>query len=679
MLAFYIIVAVMAALLFVFLLVRVIWNIRLYNYEKKRGLETSKLNTQALRTNGVLMSMLLIVGVLASIGGVGIINQPKPMALKFSSVIKDGVVYENARSISSETELKKVFGSIMSNSKLRTNYDTNGLYFPMSIGEPSKGMDTMSPETGNEPNISDTYNQVKGVAEGDIAKVHESGKYLLYGPRNNNRIHKILLDEYGNHTGHSEVIILEKFIFNYMLLYKNKLVAFGYEVTPIAEDGRELQIDSDMVYPLPSYRPVKYEHVYYIIDTDTMEILKQEKLKGNVLDVRLVDNILYTYLNEFVKIDENGNVVNMDFENVFYFSGENNSAVVTRIYSINLDTPELKVKKIGFVGRNQTIYQGRGLIILTNDKWNYNAGFDLRSYNTTQVIAISYDSEGNMVYVGSQEVEGYLMDQYFLDVYDGMIRLVTTFGKNKSNHLYVLAVSRVSDKLKVIGHLTEGLGKPGEDVKSVHFNEDGRYVSVVTFLQTDPLYTIDLIDPTSPKIVDDIEEPGYSGVLFTWDDPKHRIGIGYMADLNGRITGLKVSAYVDSFEKPFTLEFPYNDFGYNTDVIYNPREHLVIDRVNGVFGFIVSYGIQKQTTSGEYTYVWAQNVLLFKVDFTSQQKLFQVKEMVVQLEEKNVTVIEKLVIVNNNLHILSEKRDYTWDIVNNWLNEPLNFYRNTTQ
>jgi hypothetical protein len=55
------------------------------------------------------------------------------------------------------------------------------------------------------------------------------------------------------------------------------------------------------------------------------------------------------------------------------------------------------------------------------------------------------------------------------------------------------------------------IGKPNEDITAVRYFGDTAYV--VTFERIDPLYVIDLRDPTSPAITGELEMPGFSSYL----------------------------------------------------------------------------------------------------------------------------------------------------------------------
>ena len=65
---------------------------------------------------------------------------------------------------------------------------------------------------------------------------------------------------------------------------------------------------------------------------------------------------------------------------------------------------------------------------------------------------------------------------------------------------------------------------------------------VVTFRQTDPLYTIDLRDPARPTVVGELKIPGYSAYLHPVDDGR-LIGVGQDATDQGRVTGTQMSLF----------------------------------------------------------------------------------------------------------------------------------------
>lgn len=83
--------------------------------------------------------------------------------------------------------------------------------------------------------------------------------------------------------------------------------------------------------------------------------------------------------------------------------------------------------------------------------------------------------------------------------------------------------------LDVVGR-SGRFGHDGETIHGVRFVGDTAYV--VTFLQTDPFWVLDLTDPATPRIVGELQIPGFSGYLHPVGDG-HVVGFG--PDGNGRM------------------------------------------------------------------------------------------------------------------------------------------------
>ena len=116
---------------------------------------------------------------------------------------------------------------------------------------------------------------------------------------------------------------------------------------------------------------------------------------------------------------------------------------------------------------------------------------------------------GKLEFVAKGTVDGSVLDQFSVDEYEGFLRIATTegWGSTSDNHLFVLKQS--GKDLKIIGSV-DGLA-PGERIYSARFMGDQAYV--VTFRQIDPLFAIDLSDPTAPVVKGELEIPGFSNYL----------------------------------------------------------------------------------------------------------------------------------------------------------------------
>lgn len=173
----------------------------------------------------------------------------------------------------------------------------------------------------------------------------------------------------------------------------------------------------------------------------------------------------------------------------------------------------------------------------------------------TEISHYRIDGTGILSAVGSSVVPGTLNNQFSMDEYGGNLRIATEnswWNRNQDpnapvgTNLYVLNASH--PEFEVIGGI-EGLA-PGEQVYAVRF--DGERGYVVTFRQVDPLFVIDLTEPTAPEVMGQLKIPGYSQYLHVLSD-HHLIGIGRDADeTTGQYDSMVVSLFnVMDPEEPY--------------------------------------------------------------------------------------------------------------------------------
>jgi len=158
---------------------------------------------------------------------------------------------------------------------------------------------------------------------------------------------------------------------------------------------------------------------------------------------------------------------------------------------------------------------------------------------TTAVHAFAIDGE-SAEYVASGEVPGMVKDRWSFSEYDGHLRVATALGSDSWNPTEnaVVVLEERGDKLVEVGRAGEmGLG---EQIKSVRWFGD--IAVVVTFLQVDPLYTVDLSDPTSPKVLGKLKIPGFSSYLHPLGDDL-LLGMGQDATQSGMTTGAQAAVF----------------------------------------------------------------------------------------------------------------------------------------
>ncbi len=153
----------------------------------------------------------------------------------------------------------------------------------------------------------------------------------------------------------------------------------------------------------------------------------------------------------------------------------------------------------------------------------------------TQVHAFALDG-GSTSYLTSGTVPGTVRDRWSFSEYDGHLRVATALGggwQPRENAVVVL-----DGALRVVGRVG-GLGR-GERIQSVRWFDD--LAVLVTFRQTDPLYTLDLSSPTRPRLVGTLRIPGYSSYLHPLGGDL-LLGVGQDATGSGRVLGAQAATF----------------------------------------------------------------------------------------------------------------------------------------
>jgi hypothetical protein len=251
------------------------------------------------------------------------------------------------------------------------------------------------------------------------------------------------------------------------------------------------------------------------------------------------------------------------------------SLTVTTLVAVDLASPTLTMKSRCFFGGTEGLYMSpQNLYLATTRSTQPTMAPDGRlifpTEYTTDLHKFSLQGLG-MGYRASGEVKGHLgwdaerislrMSEHAGDLrvisYTGSSGWVTVAdalpppGSGASTKpaspatLTILRESAADAMLKAVGTLPNerrpaALGKPGEQIYGVRFSGDAGYL--VTFRRTDPLYVLDLKDPTDPKTAGELEVPGFSDVLLPLPQGL-LLGVGRDADATGAVLGPKVALF----------------------------------------------------------------------------------------------------------------------------------------
>lgn len=207
------------------------------------------------------------------------------------------------------------------------------------------------------------------------------------------------------------------------------------------------------------------------------------------------------------------------------------SAGVTFIAQLDLEHLAADGEHVALLGLADTLYENGEKVVLSSNYWSYSPA-DGESSSQTLIHQFDVSEPGSLVYEASGQVPGSVHNQFSLDQRGDALRVVTTDRGNAASNwvtttgLYILQPN--GTELVTTGEV-DGLA-PGEQVYSARFVGDKAYV--VTFRQIDPLFVLDVADPTAPVLLGELKIPGFSEYMHPLGD-HHLLTIGRDGDEAG--------------------------------------------------------------------------------------------------------------------------------------------------
>jgi uncharacterized secreted protein with C-terminal beta-propeller domain len=171
--------------------------------------------------------------------------------------------------------------------------------------------------------------------------------------------------------------------------------------------------------------------------------------------------------------------------------------------------------------------------------------FDRVTTDTSTTLVRIALADGQLHVAANTKLPGTILNQFAMDEYQGHLRVAINYTDTQTwalnSALYVL-----DSELQVSGKIDPLMA--GESVQSVRFVGPVGYV--VTFLQTDPLFALDLSNAAAPGIMSALKIPGFSSYLHPWGTNR-LLGIGVQGDEAGLTGGMKLSVF--DVSDPFAL------------------------------------------------------------------------------------------------------------------------------
>ena len=228
---------------------------------------------------------------------------------------------------------------------------------------------------------------------------------------------------------------------------------------------------------------------------------------------------------------------------------------ITWIASIDPDRAEggSLVAGAGVVSQGGTVYATADRLYLATTTWPEQIPPVPPVGSTAVVPPVSVDTttlaihrftltaDGGARYDASGTLNGRLLNQFAMSEHEGDLRVATTvesWSGTRPSESFVHVLRPEGTTLVPIGSVG-GLGLT-EQIYAVRFI--GTQAYVVTFRQVDPLYVIDLADPTAPRLAGELKIPGYSAYLHPVGDGL-LLGVGQDATAEGATLGTQLSLF----------------------------------------------------------------------------------------------------------------------------------------
>ncbi|GAE90471.1 beta-propeller domain-containing protein [Acetivibrio straminisolvens] len=624
----------------------------------------------------------------------------------------------NLPRVGSIEDLKKILG----NSRL--SYGRGGNYFtddiavtadavfaPAPADEKSKAEENSFADAGASMEYSTTNVQVQGVDEADVVKT--DGKYIYQ--INNNRV--VVIKAYdtvaGNAYSASGMKIESMLNFDDDSFYPQELYVDGDYLVAIGTYYEKASVDTmsnkRMAYDIyPSYlqKNTVKAIVFDISDRSNIKKLREVEVEGNYVSSRKIDSVLYLISNMYPDIyyletepdritpdyrdtAVSDKYIDLKCTDIRYFPNSTESNLMSIAAFDIKSNDEVNVQT--YLGAGENIYASSENLYVSVTNYNYNLVRPLPVDMVTvepdtavsseilaepKIAVLPVNSETTTVYkfslngtkvtyLNKGEVPGRILNQFSMDEHNGFFRIATTVGNVwgtgdniSKNNVYIL-----DDTMNITGKIEDIA--PGEMIYSVRFM--GKRGYIVTFKTVDPLFVIDLEDPSNPKILGALKIPGYSDYLHPYDE-NHIIGFGKdTVEIKGNAyyKGMKIALFdVTDVTNPIQkFSEIIGDRGTESDVLRNHKA-LLFSKSKNLLAFPVTVmevndAVEKYDLAyGEFAF---QGAYVYNIDIENG---FKLKGKITHLSDEEYQkpgyyyntekYVERILYIGDTLYTLSK-------------------------
>lgn len=593
------------------------------------------------------------------------------------------------KSFLSPSKMQKVNTEQKLKQLLKKGNDHRSIRFASNMWTAEDATDTAAPgmeenATGEEKrDFVGTNLQDAAVDESDIIKTNGNKVFYISNATNKFLVFDVLED---HSIVKSQEIIEQNAYLQEMYLLEDYIVVLGSQ-------QRGGMVGYDYFYPYYSGSAL------FVYDINTLEKVYSLELNYSMTTTRVIDRALYIvghkdlyWQNDNVMPQQKENddeVETMSYGDIYY-NEETLGYSLTILGGLYLDSdPEMiSYSDEGYLASSyghKNVYVNENNLYISDSTYYYDK---TNAYTSLTLSQFSLDNEhAKPVYIGSGTLKGAALNQFAMDENDGHLRIATTDNEARwmtnimgeaiwetykstiTNYLYILKMDKEAEAFELVGYIDEGLGKPNETIRSVRFSGDKGYI--VTFLQTDPLYVIDLQDPKNPVVTDAIVLPGFDTYQHPWSK-NSLIGLGYNATETGMTTGIKISAYNTTSGSASELqtvdvamrENSINEYRYVYSEALSNHKAILVSPAHNIFGFPIY----------AHSYTWSNNYgesktyseyVIYKINFDNEEPISELVRITYEDSGYYYNQIRRALLIEGVVYTFSGNSVATFDIANN--------------
>jgi inhibitor of cysteine peptidase len=495
------------------------------------------------------------------------------------------------------------------------------------------GLAPGTPVTDSSNGYTDTNLQEAGVDEADVVKTDGDYLYVAGGYAAENRDEVRVVRAASPMTVVSTIAV--KGSVSDMYLYHHLLVILYRPLDYEGEYWVQSGVTDAAFIGIPYWIPIRSKTgiaVFDITDPASPVERKTIEMDGYLVSSRRIENKLHVvqqylpnlpspfelendiddmtleelipYYRDITGREEAGAPLQLVAPENFFHPDIDGGGSIVSLVTLDLDDPEQALSTTGVVADASIVYASTRALYFTSTYWNYQAtGADTP---VQQTVIYKFDLTGDQVRGrGFTAVSGRALNQFSLGEHEDVLRIATTTGwsggsrPTARNHVYCVGMQ--GDKFGVMGSLKDLA--PGEEIYAARFM--GTRGFLVTFVTIDPLFTLDLSDPTAPRMAGELKVPGYSDYIHPYGDD-HLITIGKDAlevDGNAWYQGVQLSIFdIGDLSDPRLLHtLRIGDRGTSSEALHNHKAFTFWEE-NGLLA--VPIDLYQYESPPEYPWQW---------------------------------------------------------------------------